>query len=152
MPLTGHGVIIDTTLLKNWLNERWFVYVFRFIGILCSLASSRTNYLRFDISQNPFVWIVQLYTLSQEIRSLLEGLWALQSASIDHGHCFRCANGALCLIRFNQICFAGLSGCWRTLSARGLMRDIIFSAQQPPDLTTLRTSSWLSSSPWPESL
>ena len=44
-------------------------------------------------------------------------------------------------IRFDRICFAGLSGCWGTLSARGLMRGIVFVAQQPPDLTALATSA-----------
>ena len=36
----------------------------------------------------------------------------VQSASIDHGRRFYCANGALWLIQFNRICFGGLSGCW----------------------------------------
>ena len=27
-----HSVVIDTALLKDWLNKSWFVYVFGFVG------------------------------------------------------------------------------------------------------------------------
>ena len=51
------------------------------------------------------------------------------ASSIDHGRRFRCVNGALWSMRFHQTGVAGLSGCWSTLSARGLMRNVVFAAQ-----------------------
>ena len=40
----GHSVVMDTSSLKDWLNENWFVYVFRFVlGILFSLANITTK-------------------------------------------------------------------------------------------------------------
>ena len=35
---SGHSVVLDTALLKGWLDKIWFVYVFGFKGILFSLT------------------------------------------------------------------------------------------------------------------
>ena len=94
------------------------------------------NCLRFDISQSLLVHIIQFCTVSQETRPL-EGLWPLQFASIDHGRSFRCANGAPCSICSHRTGVDGVSGCWSTHSARGLMRDC-FRGAVVLDLTALR--------------
>ena len=57
--------VINTTILKDWLNESLFIYVCSFIGILYRLASIKTNCIRFNISQNLFIRIVEFCTIFQ---------------------------------------------------------------------------------------
>ena len=51
------------------------------------------------------------------------------ASSIDHGRRFRCVNGTLWSMRFHRTGVAGLNGCWSTLSAKVLMRGVVFAAQ-----------------------
>ena len=53
-------------------------------------------------------------------------LWPLQSTMAV---LFCCVNGALWSIRFHRTVVAGISCCWSTLSAKVLMRGVVFVAQ-----------------------
>ena len=86
--------------------------------------SIRTSYLGFNVSQNLFC-IVQIYTIFYGNHPLG---WPLVS-SIDHGRRLRCVNSALWSICVYQTGGAGISGCWSTLSAKVLMRGVVFAAK-----------------------
>ena len=119
--------LILAVLLFCSHNENYFIHSFIFHHIFFQI-SRFISWISLNQIYKTFFSNIQFCILSQETHPL-EGLWPLQSASIDHGRRFRCANGALWSIRFQRTGVAGVSGCWSTLSARGLTRGVVFAAQ-----------------------
>ena len=60
----GLSVEINTTLLKDCLSESRVVWVFGFVGDVDYLLVLGQDFLRFDISQNLFLRIVDFFTIS----------------------------------------------------------------------------------------
>ena len=65
-----------------------------------------------------------MYVLFNIAQYLIQPI-RLRVSSIDHGLCFRCMNG-IWSIYLKRTATASLSGCWSTLSAKVLIRGVVF--------------------------